>query len=101
AYLDHFFPGSGSIQTIASWHLGRLSMSLSPRSIVAIAIIFALAIVHARGLGPGRLVQNLLTTLKIGGLSAFVIIGLIMSLRLPRPAVPAPIARPWSPWLMP
>lgn len=100
AYLDHFVPGAGSSATIASWHVGWLSMSISTRSLVAIATVFVLAIVHVRGLGPGRMVQNLLTTLKIGALSAFVIIGLTMATQLPMPPPAPPIAVPWSSWLI-
>jgi APA family basic amino acid/polyamine antiporter len=100
AYLDHFFPGVGSNATIASWQIGWLTMTISTRSIVAILIVFLLAIVHARGLGPGRLVQNLLTTVKIGALTAFVVIGLSLATRLPMPAAVAPVNVAWSAWLI-
>ncbi len=59
AYLDRLVPG-------AARHT----------SAVAIAIIASLAVVHARGLGPGRVVQNGLTILKVGALVAFVVVGL-------------------------
>lgn len=45
------------------------------RTPLAIAIIVALALVHARGLGPGRVVQNGLTFLKVGALVLFIVAG--------------------------
>jgi amino acid transporter len=42
---------------------------------LAIGIIALLAMVHARGLGPARALQNALTLLKLGALVAFVGIG--------------------------
>jgi APA family basic amino acid/polyamine antiporter len=100
AYLDHFFPGVGSGTTLASWQVWHLTITISPRSVVAMITVFALAIVHARGLGPGRLVQNLLTTLKITALSAFVIVGLSMATRLPPPIATVTQPAPWSSWLI-
>jgi len=49
---------------------------VSPRTLVALTIIGALALVHIRGLGPGRLVQNTLAGLKVGALALFVAVGL-------------------------
>jgi APA family basic amino acid/polyamine antiporter len=56
-YLDRFVPGTAQSKP------------------AAIAIIVLLAVVHARGLGPGRALQNVLTLLKVGALVAFVAIG--------------------------
>jgi APA family basic amino acid/polyamine antiporter len=46
------------------------------RSIVALAAIGGLTLVHVRGLGPGRLVQNVLAGLKISGIVILVALGL-------------------------
>src|SRR5207244_9354925 len=73
---------------------------LSLRSVIAIVTIVALALIHARGLGPGRFVQNMLTVLKIGAISAFVLIGLIMAMRLPMPSDGPDVVTPWSSWLI-
>ena len=83
AYIDHFVPGAADATVWASWSVGPLSLTLSTRSLLAIAIIFVLAIIHVRGLGPGRLFQNALTVVKIGALTAFVVVGLSMATRLP------------------
>ena len=86
AYIDHFVPGAGSTQPIASWHVGWVTMSLSRQSVIAIVTLVALALVHARGLGPGRLVQNMLTVLKIGAIASFVVVGLIVAINMPVPS---------------
>jgi APA family basic amino acid/polyamine antiporter len=100
AYLDHFIPGAGNAAPLAVAHLGPLSLTVSVRALVAIATIALLAVVQARGVGPGRLVQNGLTALKIGALVAFVAIGLTAA----RPeAVPVAVAAaplPWTAWLI-
>ena len=101
AYIDHFVPGAQSALAIASWHVGWVTLSVSPRSLIAIAIIFAFALVHASGLGPGRLVQNMLTVLKVGAIGAFVVVGLVMATRLPAPSSGGEVvAGPWSSWLI-
>jgi APA family basic amino acid/polyamine antiporter len=100
AYVDHFIPGVGSDVTRATWHVGWVTLTVSMRSVFAVMTIFALALVHASGLGPGRLVQNLLTALKISALGAFVIVGLVMATRLPVPSGGEVVLMPWSSWLI-
>lgn len=78
-------------------YLNRLLPGVGHSSAIAILVIAALAIVHARGLGPGRIVQNALTLLKVGALVAFVAIGFVVA-AAPRtaaaPVVPAPVRLP-------
>ena len=100
AYIDHFIPGVANDLTRATWHVGWVTLTVSMRSCIAVLTIFALALVHASGLGPGRLVQNLLTALKISALGAFVIVGLVMATRLPVPSGSGAVATPWSSWLI-
>jgi len=78
-YLNRFVPGISSVTPIAALHLGPLALTVSPRSIAAVAVIVALALVHARGLGPGRIVQNALTALKVCGLLLFVAAGMLLA----------------------
>jgi basic amino acid/polyamine antiporter, APA family len=75
AYLDRLLPGVGHSRA------------------VAIAFILALAVVHARGLGPGRIVQTSLTLLKVGALVAFVVIGFAVAAPV-EPAVAAVASAP-------
>jgi basic amino acid/polyamine antiporter, APA family len=79
AYLDRLLPGVGH------------------STAVAIAVIVALALVHSRGLGPGRIVQTTLTVLKVGALVAFVVIGFAVAAPAEAPvaaAAPAPVRVP-------
>jgi APA family basic amino acid/polyamine antiporter len=78
-YLDKFIPGAGDATAIAAWHLGPFGATLSMRAIVAIATIVALALVQARGVRPGRVLQNALTAVTVTGLVAFVVAGLIVA----------------------
>jgi APA family basic amino acid/polyamine antiporter len=48
---------------------------MSEQSIVALAAIWGLAWIHRRGVGPGRIVGNVLAVLKIGALVTFVALG--------------------------
>jgi APA family basic amino acid/polyamine antiporter len=52
-----------------------VGLALTPRSIVALSAIAALTAIHVRGLGPGRLVQNLLAGVKVSALVTFVALG--------------------------
>jgi basic amino acid/polyamine antiporter, APA family len=56
--------------------LGVLSLTISSQNLTAIAIIAFFSLVHALGLGPGRLVQNTLAAIKVLGLVGFAVAGL-------------------------
>jgi len=90
SYVDRLVPGLGSSEPFAVWHGGPLSVTLSPRALVAIVVIVALALIQARGIGPGRLLQNSLTTLKVVALFAFVAIGFVLSSRAAVPVYADP-----------
>ncbi len=75
-YLGRFVPVASDATPLFTVPLPWLPLVFSPRTVVALTAIFGLALIHIRGLGPGRLVQNALAVLKIGALSLFVAIGL-------------------------
>ena len=79
AYLDRLIPGVGNAAPIAAWHVGPLSIVLSVRALVAIAVIVALALVQMRGVAVGRVVQNSLTMLKVAALLAFTAVGFLVT----------------------
>jgi len=54
---------------------GTLELSLSPQTTVAIAAIFGMAWIHLRGVGPGRVVSDILAVLKVGALVLFIALG--------------------------
>jgi basic amino acid/polyamine antiporter, APA family len=76
-YLGRFIPAAGNSVPFFTLPLlpGRLDLSFSPQSIVAMAAIFGLAWIHLRGVGPGRIVGNILATLKVLALVLFVALG--------------------------
>jgi len=77
-YLGRFLPVASDATPLFSIPIPGvpLAFSFSPRTLVALSIIVALALIHIRGLGPGRLVQNTLAAVKVGALALFVAIGL-------------------------
>jgi APA family basic amino acid/polyamine antiporter len=75
-YLGDFVPGAADPTPIVALPLGPVSLVVSRRTLVALTALAALAYVHIRGLGPGRVVQNTLAGLKVGALTLFVAVGL-------------------------
>lgn len=74
-YLSRFIPGVGSDQALASIPLGPVAVTLSPQTITAVVSVWVLTWVHVRGVGPGRLVGNVLASLKISALLLFIVAG--------------------------
>jgi APA family basic amino acid/polyamine antiporter len=75
-YLGRFIPVAGDATPLFTIPLPYVPILVSPRILVALTIIIALALVHIRGLGPGRVVQNTLAGVKVGALALFVAVGL-------------------------
>ncbi len=71
-YLGKFIPGAGDARPLLSLPIGPLTIVVSRQSLVALTAMLGLAVIHIRGLGPGRLVQNTLAGLKVGALTVFV-----------------------------
>jgi APA family basic amino acid/polyamine antiporter len=87
-YLERFAPGAANSAPWLQIPLPYVTVTLSTQGMIAIAIVWLLAIVHIRGVGPGRVVSNALTILKVVALLGFIAVGLAMS--GPAPAAPAP-----------
>jgi len=100
AYLDRLIPGVGNATPLAAWHIGPLGLTLSVRALVAIIVIVALALVQMRGVGLGRVLQNSLTTLKVGALLAFAAIGLLVTRVSGQPAFTSEAPVRASSWLL-
>ena len=75
SYLSRFFPMAGDTTPLVTLPLGLLNLVVSPQAIVAVAVIALMSGVHIFGLGPGRIVQNLLAGMKVALLVAFVVLG--------------------------
>ncbi len=74
-YVGRFAPAASDTTPLMTIPLPWVPLVVSPRAIVALAAIAALSFVHVRGLGPGRLVQNLLAGLKVSFLLFFIAAG--------------------------
>ena len=74
-YLSRFLPAAGDTAPLVTLPLGLLDLVVSPQAIVAVAVIAGLSGVHILGLGPGRIVQNLLAGMKVALLVTFVVLG--------------------------
>ena len=75
SYLSRFVPAAGDATPFFTLPLGPFRMVVSPQAVAAIAVIVLLSVVHMLGLGPGRIVQNLLAGAKVAVLVAFVALG--------------------------
>ena len=74
-YLDRFFPGSASSAPFFVVPLPYVPLSFSPQTLIAIAMIVLMAAIHVGGIGPGRLVGNVLAALKVSALLMFIALG--------------------------
>ena len=75
SYLGRFVPAAADAAPFASLPLGLVTLSVSPRTVVALSAIAALTAVHIGGLGPGRIVQNVLAGVKVSFLVLVVGLG--------------------------
>ena len=75
SYLGRFVPAAGDTTPFASIPLGVVTLSFSPQTMIALTTVAALTAVHVMGLGPGRIVQNLLAGAKVAVLVALVALG--------------------------
>ncbi|NQW04543.1 MAG: amino acid permease [Acidobacteria bacterium] len=75
-YVGRFAPAAADRTPFLTIPIPGLPLSVSPQSLVALSAIAALSFVHMRGLGPGRLVHNVLAGLKVSGIVVFIALGL-------------------------
>jgi len=76
-YLARFAPAAGNTTPFFAIPVipGTFELAFSPQTIIALALVWALAFVHIRGVGPGRFVSNLLATLKVSAFVLFIAFG--------------------------
>jgi len=79
--LDRFFPGIANSTPLLAIPipLTPIVFSFSTHTLGASAVIIAAAFIHIRGVGPGRLASNFLTTLKLTAFVVFIAFGLTAS----------------------
>ena len=73
--LGRFIPVAADTTPLVSIPLVFVSLTVSPQAVVALTAIAALSAIHIAGLGPGRIVQNLLAGFKVAALMAVVAFG--------------------------
>jgi APA family basic amino acid/polyamine antiporter len=74
-YLDRFVPGVADTTPFFEIPIPIIPLSFSRQTIVATAAVWLFAFVHIRGVGPGRLVGNILAVLKVTALVVFIAVG--------------------------
>jgi basic amino acid/polyamine antiporter, APA family len=74
-YLGRFIPAAADTRPLLEGSLGPIRLAVTPQALVAIALIVLLTLVHVRGIGPGRVVQNLLAASKVTFLILLVLLG--------------------------
>jgi APA family basic amino acid/polyamine antiporter len=74
-YLDRFIPGAGDPTPFFTIPLPWIPLVFSRQSLVAVSAILLMSWVHLRGVGPGRVMGNVLATLKVLALLMFIALG--------------------------
>lgn len=75
-YLDRFVPGVADTAPLFVVPIPFVPLTFSRQTLMASAVVLAIAWVHIRGVGPGRVVMNVLAVLKVTAFVAFIALGL-------------------------
>ena len=76
SYVGRFIPAAGDASPLLTIPLPYVPLVLSRQAFVALAAIALMAWIHLRGVGPGKLVGNVLAALKVSALLVFIALGL-------------------------
>jgi APA family basic amino acid/polyamine antiporter len=74
-YLGRFVPGASSDTPLLVVPIPWVPLTISRQAIVALLMIALMAWIHLRGVGPGRIVGNVLAALKVSALVLFIALG--------------------------
>jgi basic amino acid/polyamine antiporter, APA family len=74
-YLARFIPGVDDSTPLLTIPIPWVPLTISTSSLVSIASVWALAFIHIRGVGPGRVMMNVLAALKVSAFLLFVLAG--------------------------
>lgn len=75
SYLGRFVPAAGDATPLLTIPIPVVPLVVSRQALVALAAIGLMAWIHRRGIGPGRIVGNLLASLKVLALLLFIAFG--------------------------
>lgn len=79
-YIGRFIPVAADRTALLTIPIPYVPLVVTPQAIVGITAIIGLSLVHISGLGPGRLVHNVLASVKVLALVIFVALGLSIGL---------------------
>ncbi len=82
-YLGRFIPWASNDAAYFVVPLPLVPLTVSPQTITAVAAIWLMSIVHLRGVGPGRVVSNVLAALKVAALLLFIVLGFALGTGTP------------------
>ena len=74
-YLARFVPGVDNQTPLFTVPIPYVPLTISVHTLVAIASVWLLAAIHIVGVGPGRMVMNVLAALKVTAFLLFVLAG--------------------------
>ncbi|HKY22087.1 MAG TPA: amino acid permease [Vicinamibacterales bacterium] len=74
-YLERFIAGASNSTPFFVIPLPYVPLTFSRQTLVAIAAIVLMAWIHLRGVGPGRIMGNVLAALKVSALLMFIALG--------------------------
>jgi APA family basic amino acid/polyamine antiporter len=74
-YLGRFIPGAADSTPFFVVPLPWFPLTVSRQTLVALSAIVLLAVIHRRGVGPGRLLSDVLAVLKVSALVVFIALG--------------------------
>ena len=74
-YLGRFVPIASSSRPLLVVPVPFVPLTISPQTLVALCVIALMAWIHVRGIGPGRIVGNVLAALKVSALVLFIALG--------------------------
>jgi APA family basic amino acid/polyamine antiporter len=75
AYAGQYWSFAGSHAVLLRVPLRLVTIEISPQKLTAIGIIFVLSAIHALGIGPGRVLQDVLTGAKMIALLGMITVG--------------------------
>jgi APA family basic amino acid/polyamine antiporter len=77
-YVGRFIPAANDATPLLVIPLPFVPLTISRQSITALAAIGLMSWIHLRGVGPGRVVMNVLAGLKVSALLIFIALGLTL-----------------------
>ena len=74
-YVGRFLPAAADSTPLLVIPIPWLPLSFSRQTLVALSAIALMAWIHVRGVGPGRIMGNVLAALKVSALLMFIALG--------------------------